>query len=129
VSPDDLFLQWRGPLDDAEMTDLVVSHGGTPFPGWWDRVRPHSFGWVTARDVEGTLIGFVNVVSHGDCHAFLTDTKTRGEPSAEASGRASSLSRPSRRGLRATNGSTSTSTTNSGRSTSTPAPSSRPRPA
>jgi hypothetical protein len=29
--------------------------------------------------VEGTLIGFVNVVSDGDCHAFLIDTKTRGE--------------------------------------------------
>lgn len=60
------------------MVDLVTSHGGRPFPGWWDRIRPHSFGWVTARDPNGTLVGFVNVVSDGDCHAFLIDTKTRG---------------------------------------------------
>jgi GNAT superfamily N-acetyltransferase len=76
---DDVVLQWRGPLDHAEMTDLVASHGATPFPGWWERIRPHSFGWVTARDLQGRLVGFVNVVSDGDCHAFLIDTKTRGE--------------------------------------------------
>jgi ribosomal protein S18 acetylase RimI-like enzyme len=76
---DGVVLAWRGPLDDAEMVDLVSSHGATPFPGWWDRIRPHSFGWVTARDPQGRLVGFVNVVSDGDCHAFLIDTKTRGE--------------------------------------------------
>jgi ribosomal protein S18 acetylase RimI-like enzyme len=75
---DEIELQWRGPLTDDEMVDLVSSHGGTPFPGWWDRIRPHSFGWVTARAPDGTLVGFVNVVSDGDCHAFLIDTKTRG---------------------------------------------------
>lgn len=78
AAPDGIVLEWRGPLADAEMVDLVASHGGKPWPGWWDRIRPHSFGWVTARDENGTLVGFVNVVSDGDCHAFLIDTKTRG---------------------------------------------------
>lgn len=75
---DGIRIAWRAPLADEEMVDLVVSHGGKPFPGWWDRIRPHSFGWVTARDTEGLLVGFVNVVSDGDCHASLIDTKTRG---------------------------------------------------
>lgn len=77
--PDGVVLHWRGPLDDAEMVELVASHGGEPVPGWWDRIRPHSFGWVTARAADGTLVGFVNVVSDGGDHAFLIDTKTRGE--------------------------------------------------
>lgn len=34
--------------------------------------------WVTARDPEGTLVGFVNVAWDGCDHAFLLDTKTRG---------------------------------------------------
>jgi ribosomal protein S18 acetylase RimI-like enzyme len=71
-------LQWRGELSDDELADLVASHGGVPTAGWWDRIRPHSFGWVTARTEDGLLIGFVNVVSDGDDHAFLLDTKTRG---------------------------------------------------
>ncbi len=58
------------------MVDLVTSHGGTPVPGWWDQIRPHSLGWVTARTGDGTVVGFVNVVSDGGDHAFLIDTKT-----------------------------------------------------
>ena len=77
AAPDGVFLEWRGPLTDEEMVDLVASHGGTPVPGWWDRIRPHSLGWVTARS-DGKLVGFVNVVSDGGDHAFLLDTKTRG---------------------------------------------------
>jgi GNAT superfamily N-acetyltransferase len=72
-------LAWRGPLEDSELVELVESHGGSPVAGWWDRIRPHSFGWVTARDADGTLVGFVNVVSDGCDHAFLLDTKTRGD--------------------------------------------------
>lgn len=60
------------------MVDLVESHGGAASPGWWDQIRPHSLGWVTARVGDGTVIGFVNVVSDGGDHAFLIDTKTRG---------------------------------------------------
>jgi ribosomal protein S18 acetylase RimI-like enzyme len=74
----DVELQWRGELTDDEMVDLVDSYGGNSLAGWWDRVRPHSFGWVTARTSDGLLVGFVNVVSDGGDHAFLVDTKTRG---------------------------------------------------
>lgn len=76
-APDGIVLEWRGPLTDAEMLDLVASYGGDAVPGWWDSSRPHSFGWVTARDEDGLLLGFVNVVSDGSDHAFLIDTKTR----------------------------------------------------
>ncbi len=69
---------WRGPVTDDELVELVVSHGGTPQHGWWDRIRPHSLGWVTARDGE-LLVGFVNVATDGGDHAFLLDTKTRGD--------------------------------------------------
>ena len=75
---DGVVLRWRGPLSDAEMTDLVASYGGTPVAGWWDTIRAHSFGWVTARAADDVLVGFVNVVTDGGDHAFLIDTKTRG---------------------------------------------------
>jgi ribosomal protein S18 acetylase RimI-like enzyme len=73
-----LVLSWRGELSDAEMCDLIASYGGSPVPGWWDQIRPHSHGWVTARTADGRLAGFVNVVTDGGDHAFLIDTKTRG---------------------------------------------------
>lgn len=69
---------WRGSLTDAEMVDLVESHGGHAVVGWWDQVRPHSLGWVVARTGDGQLVGFVNVAWDGGDHAFLLDTKTRG---------------------------------------------------
>ena len=61
------------------MVGLVRAHGGNGVEGWWDRIRPHSLGWVTARTAEGTLVGFVNVVWDGSDHAFLLDPKTHGE--------------------------------------------------
>jgi GNAT superfamily N-acetyltransferase len=81
----DVSLCWRGPVTDVEMVGLVESHGGTPVHGWWDRIRPHSLGWVTAR-VDGTLVGFVNVAWDGGDHAFLLDTKTRGDHQHEGIG-------------------------------------------
>lgn len=74
---DDVVLGWRLPVSDGEMVDLTLSHGGNPDPGWWDRVRAHSLGWVSARDDSGLLVGFVNVAWDGSDHAFLIDTKTR----------------------------------------------------
>ena len=79
LEPDELVLSWRGELSDAEMVELVDSYGGNSVAGWWDLIRPHSFGWVTARDRDGLLVGFVNVVSDGCDHAFLIDTKTHGD--------------------------------------------------
>ncbi|QKG23615.1 GNAT family N-acetyltransferase [Actinomadura verrucosospora] len=69
---------WRAPITDAEMVDLVRSHGGNAVAGWWERIHRHSLGWVSARDSAGTLVGFVNVAWDGGDHAFLIDTKTRG---------------------------------------------------
>lgn len=73
----DIRLAWRGNLTDDELVTLTQSHGGTPQAGWWDRIRPHSLGWVTARLDDGTLIGFVNVAWDGCDHSFLIDTKVR----------------------------------------------------
>ena len=69
---------WRGAITDGEMAELVESHGGDPVAGWWERIRGHSLGWVTARSDE-QLVGFVNVAWDGCDHAFLLDTKTRGD--------------------------------------------------
>lgn len=72
--------QWRGAIADEEMVALVESHGGNAEPGWWDRIRRHSLGWVVARDVDdGRVAGFVNVAWDGGDHAFLLDTKVRGD--------------------------------------------------
>ncbi|HVF33188.1 MAG TPA: GNAT family N-acetyltransferase [Acidimicrobiales bacterium] len=74
----DLVLAWRGELADEELADLVRSHGGRAEAGWWDRIRPHSLGWVTAREgAGGRLVGFANVAWDGGDHAFLLDPKTR----------------------------------------------------
>jgi GNAT superfamily N-acetyltransferase len=66
---------WRAEVTDDELVTLTESHGGTSEVGWWNRVRRHSLGWVTARIDDGTLIGFVNVAWDGGDHAFLIDTK------------------------------------------------------
>jgi GNAT superfamily N-acetyltransferase len=67
--------RWCGEASDAELVALVEAHGGRSQPGWWDQIRPHSLGWVTARLPDGVLIGFVNVAWDGGDHAFLIDTK------------------------------------------------------
>jgi ribosomal protein S18 acetylase RimI-like enzyme len=67
-------LAWRGEVADEELVALVDSYGGTSEPGWWDRIRPYSLGWVSAR-AGSSLIGFVNVAWDGGDHAFLLDTK------------------------------------------------------
>jgi GNAT superfamily N-acetyltransferase len=76
---DDVAYAWRDPVTDAAIVELVASHGGHPVAGWWDQIRPHSLGWVTARTADGTLVGFVNVAWDGGDHAFLLDTSTRGD--------------------------------------------------
>jgi ribosomal protein S18 acetylase RimI-like enzyme len=73
----DVRFAWRGEVTDGELVTLTRSHGGTPEAGWWNRIRPNSLGWVTARRVDGTLVGFVNVAWDGGDHAFLIDTKVR----------------------------------------------------
>ncbi|HEX6393423.1 MAG TPA: GNAT family N-acetyltransferase [Acidimicrobiales bacterium] len=74
--PVDVEIRWRAPVTDQELVLLTESHGGRAVAGWWDQIRPHSLGWVTARLAEGSLVGFVNVAWDGADHAFLLDTKT-----------------------------------------------------
>jgi GNAT superfamily N-acetyltransferase len=71
--------RWRGPVTDVEIVALVTAHGGRAAAGWWDQIRPHSLGWVTARQPDGDLVGFVNVAWDGGDHAFLLDTKVASE--------------------------------------------------
>lgn len=78
IVSDGVTYSWRGLVTDAEIVDLVEAHGGTAAAGWWDRIRPHSLGWVTARVGDAALVGFVNVATDGGDHAFLVDTKTHG---------------------------------------------------
>ena len=75
---DDLSYSWREQMTDNEIVELVESHGGRAVPGWWDGIREHSLGWLSARDQNGVLVGFVNVAWDGGNHAFLLDPKTRG---------------------------------------------------
>jgi hypothetical protein len=76
---DGIDYRWRAPITDDQLCALTVSHGGRPEPGWWDRIRPHSLGWVTAHLADGALVGFVNLAWDGCRHAFLLDTRTRGD--------------------------------------------------
>lgn len=78
---------WRGPVSDAELAELTESHGGRSAVGWWDNISQHSLGWVAARDRTGILVGFVNVAWDGGDHAFLLDTKTRGDRQRRGTGR------------------------------------------
>ena len=69
--------EWRGEASDDELVTLTESYGGRSERGWWERIRPHSLGWVTARAADASLVGFVNVAWDGGDHAFLLDTKVR----------------------------------------------------
>jgi GNAT superfamily N-acetyltransferase len=73
----DVVFTWRGDVSDEELVELTRAHGGNPEAGWWDRIRPHSLGWVTARLDDGALIGWANVAWDGGGHAFLLDPKVR----------------------------------------------------
>ena len=75
----DVEFTWRGAIDDTELVALTESYGGRSEAGWWDRIRPCSLGWVTARDSSGNVAGFVNVAWDGGNHAFLIDTKVRSD--------------------------------------------------
>ena len=69
--------RWHGEIADEELVALTESHGGNSAPGWWDQIRSHSLGWVSARTASGAAVGFVNVAWDGCDHAFLLDTKVR----------------------------------------------------
>lgn len=75
----DISYRWRADLTDAELAALTASHDGQVQPGWWNRVREHSLGWVSAHRDDSSLIGFANLAWDGADHAFLLDPKVRPE--------------------------------------------------
>ena len=77
---EEITYSWREAVADDELINLVESHGGTPSARWWSRVSAWSLGWVSARNQDGLLVGFVNVAWDGGAHGFLVDTTPRGKP-------------------------------------------------
>ncbi|RDI67092.1 GNAT family N-acetyltransferase [Nocardia pseudobrasiliensis] len=73
----DIDYRWRAEVVEAELAALTRAHGGVAEVGWWDRVRPHSLGWVTGRVGNGELVGFADVAWDGGDHAFLLDPEVR----------------------------------------------------
>jgi GNAT superfamily N-acetyltransferase len=70
--------EWRGAFESAEISLLHADAFGStshaaPETDWRSIVRAHSLGWVTARDEDRRLIGFVNVIWDGGAHAWLQD--------------------------------------------------------
>ncbi|MET0512470.1 MAG: GNAT family N-acetyltransferase [Thermoleophilaceae bacterium] len=67
---------WRGEFTNAEINALHAEAFQTGVFDDWDwaaQLRRHSLGWVTARD--GTLlVGFVNLITDGEVHAWIQDT-------------------------------------------------------
>lgn len=78
MAPDEVVFEWRGPVDDDELSILHASAFARELviEDWNRRLERHSLGWVTARQ-DATLVGFVNVVGDGGRHAFLLDTAIR----------------------------------------------------
>lgn len=95
---DGLDIRWRDPVTDGELVVLMRSTGGGGQPGWWERIRPRSLGWVTARVVDGRLVGFVNVAWDGAAHAFLLDTTV--DPEHRRRGAATEIVRVAAQGAR-----------------------------
>jgi GNAT superfamily N-acetyltransferase len=78
---------WRVPVDDADVECLHAdAFGGTPSDYRWRQLRPFSLGWVTAS-ADARLIGFVNVVWDGNCHAFLLDVAVATDRQRQGIGR------------------------------------------
>jgi GNAT superfamily N-acetyltransferase len=66
---------WRGAFQSPELERLhAEAFAHTVWPhDWRARLDRHSLGWLTARDLADTLIGFVNLAWDGAAHAFLLD--------------------------------------------------------
>ena len=67
--------EWRGPIKNREVNSLHVDAFGaenSTETDWISLLEGNSFGWVTARDGL-RLVGFVNVISDGQTHAWIQD--------------------------------------------------------
>jgi len=70
--------EWRGAFASAEANALHAEAFRTRLftddeCDWRTLVAAHSLGWVVARDDDGALVGFVNVISDGLVHAWIQD--------------------------------------------------------
>ena len=80
--------EWRGDFTSTEANALHAAAFDTRVftDAEWDWVAltaRHSLGWVTARDGD-RLVGFVNVITDGEVHAWLQDTMV--DPAAHHQG-------------------------------------------
>jgi GNAT superfamily N-acetyltransferase len=68
--------EWRGAFANDEVNRLHAEgfHHRLFDDDWNGQAARYSLGWVCARDVEGALVGFVNVPWDGKTHAFILDT-------------------------------------------------------
>lgn len=67
--------EWRGPVENHEVNSLHIDAFGaenSTETDWISLLEENSFGWVTARDGL-RLVGFVNVISDGQTHAWVQD--------------------------------------------------------
>lgn len=69
--------EWRGLFTNEEVNELHAEAFETRVFessewNWEDLTCRHSLGWVTAR-INGTLVGFVNVLWDGLVHAWIQD--------------------------------------------------------
>jgi len=69
---------WRGSFTNAQVNELHAEAFGTRVFSdaewdWIGLVNRHSLGWVTARDGNESLVGFVNVLWDGFAHAWIQD--------------------------------------------------------
>jgi len=67
--------EWRGLINNREVNSLHVDAFGaanSTETDWISLIERNSLGWVTARD-EHRLVGFVNVISDGQTHAWIQD--------------------------------------------------------
>lgn len=67
-------IEWRGAFDNDEVNTLhAVAFGHDLVDDDWVAITSrYSAGWVTAR-ARGVLVGFANVVTDGQGHAWLQD--------------------------------------------------------
>jgi GNAT superfamily N-acetyltransferase len=75
----DIAYAWRGDFGNAEVNALHAEAFDTKVYdesewNWRELCERHSLGWVVARDADGALVGFVNVLWDGLVHAWIQDT-------------------------------------------------------